>query len=574
LTAAAKFEKAMRDLAESSRELLQVARRGLVQQDVDPAAAKKLVGRIMSLSSSLDTTLQAARVDSKRFRSHFGGYQRVTEQLHDLAFASVAIFDASLQCGREEDAVTIPRASFLRDAFDSLDDECVAALEQMSMPRDGTGRVIVTESVVTDGEAGDRTSTTAPELRDAVAISLMSDRIMDFRAVAARVRSSLAEVESTPSSVSTQSTFSTRPALRARLSKSALACLQVVMGAWFFIALDWPLGLQSAMVAVMALAYMNAQLPIALLARTILLSVASALPLAAVFHFLIMPGTDAFSQLAPWLALFFLPYLYVVASSNPLASLAAIVSIIIAKSLISVSTTPPSYEFASFANTYLGLSGGFSLVLLLAYLFETRSPRRGFVKLLTVVLSRSAAYLEALNVRALGTSETASEAERHRKQSLQNLRKLKSLSATVDYRKEPHTGRDQVESLLQAYEVLALRLTSTYSVRTPSEPYAESDERTIHRIHLWCTESLTATERALSTRQPIAIQNPPDAILEDLQSSVARNWTSGELRHGAADAGLSLASLATYYRSLAEAIVDCQRKLESVDWNRWCRNRF
>jgi uncharacterized membrane protein YccC len=324
----------------------------------------------------------------------------------------------------------------------------------------------------------------------------------------------------------------------------------------------------------MAFAYLNAQLPIALLARTILLSVASALPLAAVFYFRVMPGTDAFAQLAPWLALLFLPYLYVVASSNPLTSLAAIVSVIIAKSLISVSTTPPSYDFASFANTYLGLSGGFSLVLLLAYVFETRSPRRGFHKLLTVVLSQSAAYLQALNVRALGTSEVASLAKGHRKQSLQSLGQLRKLAATVDYRKEPHISRDQVGTLLRVFEVLVMRLASAYSVRTPSEPYAESDERAIRRVHEWCIESLTATGRALSALQPIAIQHPPDGIFEDLHSAAVRTRSSSDLRNGSADAGVAIVSLTAYYRSLAEAILECQRKLESVDWKRWCWNRF
>jgi uncharacterized membrane protein YccC len=575
LTAAAKFEQTMRDLALGCRDLMQVVRHGLLEQDMDRAAAQRLEARIKSLASSLDTTLQAARVDSRRFRSHFDAYHQVSDQLLDLSFAATAICDAGLSCSQEQGAATISRSSSLHNLLNSIDTECVATLEQLSMPRDGTRRPITTEEVVPTREVDDPTSMAALEFRDAVATSLLGDRIMEFRTVAARVRSSLAEAEATSSSVPSKSaSIAASPALRARLAKSTLACLQVVLGAWFFIALDWPLGLQSGMVAVMAFAYLNAQLPIAILARTILLSVASALPLAAVFYFLVMPGTDAFAQLAPWLALLFLPYLYVVASSNPLTSLAAIVSVIIAKSLISVSTTPPSYDFASFANTYLGLSGGFSLVLLLAYLFETRSPRRGFHKLLTVVLSQSATNLQALNVRSLGTSEVASLAKGHRKQSLRSLGQLKKLAATVDYRKEPHMSQDQVGTLLWVFEVLVMRLASAYPPSSSSDSCSESAELAISRAHEWCVESLAATGRTLAALQPMAIQHPPEGVIKDLHSAAVRTGSSRGLANESADAGVALASLTAYYRSLAEAILDCQRELESVDWKRWCWNRF
>jgi hypothetical protein len=165
-------------------------------------------------------------------------------------------------------------------------------------------------------------------------------------------------------------------------------------------------------------------------------------------------------------------------------------------------------------------------------------------------------------------------AKEHRKHSFQRLGQLQKLAGTVDYRNEPHLSRDQIGKLLQAFEVLVMRMASAYSVRTPSEPYAESDERAIRRVHQWCIESLMAIGRSLSALQPIAIQRPPDGIFEDRQSAAGATGPLSDRHNGSADPGFGLASLTAYYRSLVEAILECQRTLESVDWKRWCWNRF
>ena len=222
-----------------------------------------------------------------------------------------------------------------------------------------------------------------------------------------------------------------------RLAKSALAALQVATGAWFFILLDWPLGIQSAMILVTILAYLNAQLPVVLAAPTILKSVLIALPLAAVFHFALMPRIDSFIELAPWLALLFFPLLYRLASQNPLTSLSAILTVNLVNSLIAISSTPPDYNFASFMNTYLGMSGGIIVVLLLAYLFETRSPRRGLHGVLAALLSQSAAHVKALRDGLRPMAEATSTATIHRDQWLQSLERMKRLSDSVDYRQDP-----------------------------------------------------------------------------------------------------------------------------------------
>jgi uncharacterized membrane protein YccC len=344
----------------------------------------------------------------------------------------------------------------------------------------------------------------------------------------------------------------------------------VFLPAWFFILLDWPLGLKSAMIPVMIFAYMNAQLPVALVATTILLSVAAALPLAAVFHFLVMPGIDTFGQLAPWLALLFFPFLYGVASRNPRASLAAIVSVIIAKSLISVSTTPPSYNFASFANTYIGMSGGFSLVLLLAYLFETRSPRRGLYKLLTASLVDAANYLKGLPDPSATKSNGAAMAAKYRKRSLRTLTKMQNLSAAVDYAQDPHIARDDIQSVLRSLDGLVMRLVSADSVIAA----AESQANGLKRVNAWCVESLVATGRALGALRPVPLQRPTEDTLGHLKPAERRVESSDGADARSSGTAWDRTALAAYYRCLTDAILDCQSKLASVNWKRWCQDYF
>jgi uncharacterized membrane protein YgaE (UPF0421/DUF939 family) len=575
LTAAAKFERAMRELIECCRDLTQVVRRGLLEQSMDMAATEQLKTRIVSLSSSLDSTLHTARVDSRRIRDHMDGYQRVADRLLDLSFATAAVSDAGILYCREQAAATTSYSPSLRGAFDNVDRECVATLEQLSLPRGGTRRPIAVEDVGQTDQVLDMSDAEVAEAHAAGSARLLADRIKSLRAIAGLFRSSLAESEAASSDASRKSPVAASgAALRPRFAKSALASLQIVLAAWFFILLDWPLGLQSAMIAVMALAYMNAQLPVALLARTILSSVASALPLAAVFYFVVMPGTSTFAQLAPWLAVFFLPYLYFIASSNPMTSLAAVVSVIIAKSLISVSTTPPSYDFAKFVNTYLGLSGGFSLVLLLAYFFEIRSPRRGFHKILAVVLAQFAEYLDALGNCACGTSEADSLVKKHRHQSLQSLGKLRKLAALVDYRQDPQIARDQITGVLQAIEILALRLAWACPWSHRSAGHTDGGERGVQQAHDWCAESLAATGQALATQQPITVHQRPAGTSVDLQSATVVTAPHAHSGDASADAEIDPAPLTAYYRSLVDSILDCQHRLEPVDWKRWCWNRF
>ena len=306
-------------------------------------------------------------------------------------------------------------------------------------------------------------------------------------------RETLANVESKVHTTQTTSKPQPIPPFIPRLKKSVTAFLQVLLGAWFFIWFDWPLGLQAGMIPMMIFAYLNAQLPFALVIKTILKSLVIALILGALFHFLLMPQLDSFIELSPFLAFLFFPFLYFIASKNPLTSLGSIMSLIVVKSLISISSTPPSYSFASFINTYIGMGGGFCTLLILGYLFETRTPRKGFYKLLTSAIAHASDMINHTNNPSDPCSKLNTQLVKSRSQGIQTYGKLRKLSAMVDYGQAPYLDRNQITSILNSYGVLLTRLNNKVVIDGHSK-----NLESLQNVQQWCVESLDIISKEFS----------------------------------------------------------------------------
>ena len=327
------------------------------------------------------------------------------------------------------------------------------------------------------------------------------------------------------------------------------------------------------MMLVMVLAFLNAQLPVALLAGTFMKSVLFALPMAAVFHFVIMPRTTSYAELAPWLLLLFFPALYFAASANPARSMAANMSILLTNALISISTTPATYDFSSFANTYLGISGGFGVVLFLAYFFETRSPRRSSHRLMSMVLSQMSEWVESC-LGPNGQLGSTSEDSTVSKQIVTSLGKLKKVTAQIDYRQCPSVSRETIDSIVHSLEVLGWH-TFWNGERQPLPKNATLDqEGPFQKVRQWCIDSLSATDHAFSIGQPPAVSVAGDRYLAGSKLTEEQHPSPGDSPHELALSSEQHAATLQYYRSLTSAITDCQRQLNRVDWNRWDQNYF
>jgi len=570
VTAGQHFERSMQDVVEGCRDLVLLIRRGLLNQDIDVQAIDKMEIKLISLSTSISATLNAARVDSEHIRRHYPHYEQLCDELEELVLATAAIGGTATLYRNVLMVPAVSQSASLQQMLDTLDDVCSVTVQQLAMPRDGSHRQVETKaaSILALQDP------TPSESQGIVAFHLLLDTMLTFQEAASRVRSAIAEAEVSCAEAIAASTIpQTGPDTKIRFAKSALAGLQVVASAWFFVLLNWPLGLQSAMILTMIFVYLNAQLPVALTASTILKAMLMALPIAAVFHFIVMPTLDSYIELSPWLALLFFPLMYGASSRNPLTNMSAILIVNLANSLISVSTTPPQYDFSSFANTYLGMSGGISVVLLLAYLFETRSPRRGLHGALTALLKQSADYLKALEDDFPGPTAEPTLAKKHRKQWMQRLGKMKKLSAAVDYRQDPQADRDQVSAVLQACDVLVARLlwSSVLSVNSGNE--VTITRRSVNREHDWCTATIASTAKSLGAFQPVDIQQPDETWFSDPDFMANASQSTG-VYEPSLDTGYLIGAKSTYYRSLAGAIMECQREINRIDWKRWTQSYF
>jgi hypothetical protein len=342
------------------------------------------------------------------------------------------------------------------------------------------------------------------------------------------------------------------------MKKAALAFGQVLLSTWVFVLFDWPAGLEAGMLLVMVVAFLNAQLPIALPISTFAKGVVGALPLAMIFYFCIMPGTDSFAELAPWLALMFFPFLYLVASPNPLTSMAAILAILLANSLISISSTPPSYDLVSFATMYLGLCGGFGVALLLAYLFETRNPRRGLHQLMVAILNKSADYLEVMETPAPTNSNSDAPAAADPRQLLQLTKKMKVLCVLIDNGQVLYSPSDQIQPVIREVDVLVLRLVGSEK----SQPRLTEQNESDRRVQTWCMETLRNTAKGLGAFQLPKVDKP---VIASGDQSIDVGSTNGT----EADAVRT-----TFQHSLMTSVLNCQTELAAVNWRRWCANCF
>ena len=573
VTASRQYERSLRDLASGCRSLLSDVQQGLSQGSIDRSNMITAESELFSLASALDAKLQTARADSKRLNTHAAGYQELNRQLFDMFTAATAISGAAaaLQQGSGSNRADL---SMLEGQFASIDRACARLLEQLAQPGDGPTERDDAKPDRSAPQSGQSDSPSEQDRPQSAATSLLGQGLIEFQSAAMRATEAVRTAESPQRQTAVESVPAVpAPDTAARLRKSALATLQVLLAAYLFVVINWPLGLQVAMMLVMVLAFLNAQLPVALLARTFLKSVLFALPMAAVFHFVVMPRVDSFVELFPWLGILFFPPLYLAAGPNPASSMAANMSILLTNALISVSKTPPSYDFVSFANTYLGISGGFSVVLFLAYLFETRSPRRGAHKLMASALAQMSDWLETYSGPGAQPQHVTGTVARQQ-QLVASLGKLRKVAAQIDYGQCPSVSRDTIQSIVRSLEVLGWHVFWA-ELGQPSNQDAGSDqEEVLQRARQRCAELLAATEQALKSYQPLAGLSHGERLLAEEESMQPERLSSRASITEFTPSPAEWSAHLQYYQSLTSAIADCQRQLNRVDWRRWNQNYF
>ena len=559
VTAADRFEKGLLGVATGCRQMIQAARAFACGNGGNRRELKELISKIMTNAASLQDQLLVARSDSLRLKKHQESYRALAASLGEMQLASAAVCDASLNRPSDTGATGVtPRAVEL--AFDHALSVCDATIRHFSLPRDGSATG--SDPTTTTADPPDDTADAAGGLsEEPTGAGLLLQRLHHFERVAAEVGNRVARAETPGIASGAETTVAKQaPAPFQRLRKSALAALQVVLAAWFAIWMDWPLGLEASMTPVMILVFMNAQLPVALLKRPIARALLVALPIGAIFYFVMMPRIDGFHALAPLIFAFYVPFMYGMTSQNPNQSLAALLGVILLNSLAGISTSPPTYSFVAFANLFLGIGGGFGVVLLLAYLFETRTPTAALRRLVAATLQEGATRLQTLD-RAKTADEVIASPRGYHTSVLKRLEKMKKLSAAAEFGSARGCERQAWNEVADRMGALLTRLSfAEVSESSHGGAGAIQDARPasadVMATRRWCIDALEAYSHAVQSGERVATQHAIDTPAErEARRSSEQSQTE-------------------YYRTLIDAILSLEDALRAIDWKRWSQPAF
>lgn len=569
VTAKGQFEQLVTSLLTGCRDLISDAHQQILVSNTLDEKASTNGEKLFTQLSKLPSTMKAARVDSQRMRHYNNQYARLEDELQELVVESCTLSDAIRFSSRDQDGPVPLRSNEVLNSLDNTECALGKTADQWQLPRDGKHAPGSANSKAP--HSADR-DTNQIESSSQVSSSqqFLIERADRLREVATRIQGTIATLEDPAHQQKHPEPLpKPTPATWPRVMKATLAATQVLLSAWFIILIAWPLGFQVAMLLIMIFAFTNASMPISLVSRSILSGVGMALPVAALFYFGVMPRLDGFAELAPWLAMFFFPFLYLTTSQHPQTSLTAMLVILLSNSLISISATPPTYGFSSFMNLYIGMGGGFCVVLFLAYLFESRNPRQGLHKILSGLLLQAGKHLGDRLNPDLSDSDADSNANEFRRSQLQLIGKAHKLSLLLESGKDPHLHGGEFREILRAVEVLTLRVISRDSmnaIRLKSE-LNQSPALT------WCEESLQEIGRDLQAFRPIQRRDTYSTHVSEFDPGTHAVKTEGDtLPSQPTQSRDSLMGVQS--RSLVESVVEIYSRLEPVDWKGWCSNRF
>jgi uncharacterized membrane protein YccC len=537
-----KFEMGVQKLLTDGRKLLAIARSQLENPNQQNADAKSLQAELILSSASLPELLAQARTENPAYKRFYPHYQNLCQQLEDFAIATASVSDA---VWNNESGLLSGNSSRLESyarLFEQLDQCCLALSQQFALASEGNPTPHEQQS---DWE---KPGSSLSELEGSTtpAVLLLVERCRLFHRSSSQVFGVIRSLR-TPD-IQTQKHVphpASNIAWSEKLRLSTLAMVQMVVVVYFVLVTNWPLALYIAVITAV-LVFKNSVLPVSLATGTLVKSMVTLLPVALILHFLIMPYFDSFWELAPVLGIVFFYLVYGMTSPNPFQSLTCLLQAIVINILISVTATPPNYEFAPFSNIYIGLSSFFAIVCFIAYVFETRNPRVGFTKLVTAICGELAAIFKGAGD---GSDRQPGNGSRRIQHSLVNqYNKLNQVFGVIKYQGKPGIQPQQVQAVIDAAGTMVLRGIWMEL----GDRYQEQDSSDANNLRACYTQTLAAVERSMSELQLITVGSIDNELLRRLGTDERR------LEHEA----------------LVDALTDFQRKLNAVDWQKWTQNYF
>jgi uncharacterized membrane protein YccC len=529
-------------LLTDGRQLLVLARSRLANPNQETANAKSLQTKLIFSSASLPELLAQATTENHVFKRFNANYRELCQQLEDFALATASVSDAvwnvdsSLFSGNG-----LPRESFDR-LFEQLGQCCLALSQQFAC-------AATDQPQSSDGESvWDRLGSSLPAMEESTTpeVLLLAKRCRLFHRSSSEVLRAIDNLKAPPGLTGPRPVNPSGIAWGTRLRMSLLAVVQIFVGVYFLLMTNWPLALHIAAVPIVVLVFKNAVLPVNLATGLLIKSLLTILPVALILHFLIMPYFDDFWELTPLLAIVFFYIVYGMTSPNPFKSVTSVMQVIVINILIFVSDTPPSYEFAQFSNIYLGLTGGFVIVCTIASVFETRNPRIGFEKLVTAICSELSTLVKDSGNQSV--SEAENSARRIQHALVNHYQKLNQTFGIIKYQAKPGIQPQQVQAVIDAAGTLVMRGIWIGL----DDRYQRSESPEMDDLRDSYSNSLAATGRSLTESRPVTVVSVDDERLRQLPADDYR----------------------LEYNSLGDALIDFQRTLNAVDWQKWTQTYF
>ena len=570
INAGKKFESQLHEFLAGCREALSFTRRATAGEESDVAAGRNIATAQVRLITALRSSLDAAVGDTARFKRFHAGYLELIVQLRELLLAILTVHD-SIARRIDAKAVRSPAAGSAEPGTDlqGVEGQMEALIGDLGRPRDGTSLEREPETLAGPVPAKPGMIETAWDAMTAGEVRVMASRLIQVRALLARVEDpGQAPVPLPPPAHEPFSLTSVKS------RKAAGSGLVILLLGWFYIQTQWPMGLMLGMVFATIAIGLGGLLPLILVGRQLLLSLVIGAAIAAPLYFGIMPGISQYQQLIPWLCVALFPLLYMM-SSKPQKMIQYLFSAIFVIALLSLDEEGQSYSFSSFVNMWLGLCGGFGGALAVFGLFSSVVPERELWKQVRSFFAGCGQFMRGLRESAPGTPANAALVSTHLQQWQGTLKQLQTWSSAINYTRLPENTLAQTQALIESIEYLVLRLASAVHVRQqPIEILDEQQLKQLRPAYDACIDSLQVISSALTELKPIPELPDTSSLIRELESrgDDLRQPAAREARDEASV--FSFMSATSQLRSLIDAIHDCRDKANALDWEAWNRNYF
>jgi hypothetical protein len=536
------------------------------------AEIRELESRLISALAPMRLALGIAARDTARFIRFEAAYADLMERLQSLTSVLMAYGDSlRIWRGTPLAAALLPRAAApraVRAALQAQFDDLAAACTR---PRDGTDQV---EGQDTLQAVAAPIETIRQQLRtqdhsvlEAAAFDAVSEKALDLSQSIADVRRALATVEHPRRQVARVQQAQVDPITQIqstglRLRKAAIGMVAVVAASLLWIYFDWP-DPGSLMVYVLLPVALNAMVPTFPL-KGALKSLFCGPAIGALLYFVIMPPLTDMWQLAPLVVLCLLPTAYLTNSPNPSTMMFGLLSSLWAFLLIDISKGQ-DYSFSTFSNTLLGIVGSTGVGLATLAFFNPPLPERQVKIYARTFLQRCFAAIERLHAGSPGTG-AGDPIAAGRAEALELVGLCEMWARHLDPDRHPAEERATVGAMIAAMRAVVFRLEALERARQQ-----HPDESLVAAACADCRKAASAALDAL--RRTIAngptaatpLAAAADAFRAALEPLHSAAHVEGNIQRSLHEA----LTLTGYYTALIDAIEECRRHADAIDWRRW-----